>query len=113
MKSSDLQKWEYVGRLLHAQMPDVGVPRNEDISCPNIFRIGDKWMLLCLSHWLGCRYYLGEFQDEQFLPEFHARMTWFCEFNQGHEDANMFAPESVLTPEGDQLMANFMRQGAS
>ena len=39
-----------LGRLLHDQMPVLGVPRDEDISCPNMFRIGDKWMLLCLSH---------------------------------------------------------------
>jgi beta-fructofuranosidase len=104
MKSDDLNRWQYVGRLLHNELPDVGVPRNEDISCPNMFRIGDRWMLLNLSHWLGCRYYLGHFRDEQFVPEYHDLMNWFCEFNQGHEDADLFAPESVLTPDGRRVM---------
>ena len=31
MKSSDLKSWEHLGRLLHDDMPDVGVPREEDI----------------------------------------------------------------------------------
>ena len=87
-----------------ALMPALDVPRDEDISCPNMFRLGDKWMLLCLSHWIGSRYYLGRFQDERFLPEAHGRMNWMCAFNQGHEDADVFAPESLLTPDGRRVM---------
>ena len=106
MKSSDLRSWEYLGRLLHDKLPDVGVPRDEDISCPNMFRIGDQWMLLCLSHWIGCRYYLGHFQDEKFVPESHGVMNWMNEFNQ---DADLFAPESVLTPDGRRVMWGWSR----
>jgi len=104
MKSADLRNWEYLGRLLHDNMPILNVPRDEDISCPNMFRIGDKWMLLCLSHWIGSRYYLGRFEGEKFLPESHGRMNWMCAFNQGHEDADLFAPESLLTPDGRRVM---------
>jgi sucrose-6-phosphate hydrolase SacC (GH32 family) len=104
MKSSDLKNWEYLGRLLHDETPDIGVPRNEDISCPNMFQIGDKWMLLCLSHWLGCRYYLGQFKNEKYVPESHGLMNWFSEFDKGHEDVDVFAPESVLTPDGRRVM---------
>jgi len=106
MKSSDLKDWLYLGKLLHDNMPDVGVKREEDISCPNMFKIGNKWMLLCLSHWLGCRYYLGHFDNEKYVPEFHARMNWFCEFNK---DADVFAPESVLTPDGRRVMWAWVR----
>jgi sucrose-6-phosphate hydrolase SacC (GH32 family) len=53
-------------------------------------------MLLCISHGLGCRYYLGDFKDEKYLPEFHAMMNW-----RGWE---FFAPESVLTPDGRRVM---------
>ena len=96
-KSSDLKKWEEVGPLIHDQMPaTLGVSKNEDISCPNMFKIGDKWMLLCISHGMGCRYYLGTFKDERFLPDFHARMNW-----RGQE---VFAPESLLTPDGRRVM---------
>jgi beta-fructofuranosidase len=74
----------------------LGVPKGEDISCANFFKIGNKWMLLCISHTLGCRYYLGDFKDEKFLPDFHALMSW--------NGNNFFAPESVLTPDGRRVM---------
>ena len=96
MKSSNLKEWEYLGLLLHEDMPDLGVNKNEDVSCPNMFKIGDKWMLLCISHGMGCRYYLGDFKDEKYLPEFHAMMNW--------KDWNFFAPESLLTPDGRRVM---------
>lgn len=53
-------------------------------------------MLLCISHNLGCRYYLGEWKNEKFSPDFHARMTW--------DGKNFFAPESVLTKDGRRVM---------
>jgi sucrose-6-phosphate hydrolase SacC (GH32 family) len=61
-----------------------------------MFKIGKKWMLLCISHGLGCRYYLGDFKDEKYLPEFHALMSW--------NGNNFFAPESVLTKDGRRVM---------
>lgn len=97
MKSTDLKEWAYLGDLLHEDYPpDLGVPKDEDISCANMFRIGDKWMLLCISHQLGCRYYLGDFKNEKYLPEFHAMMSF---------GNNMFfAPESMLTRDGRRVM---------
>ena len=53
-------------------------------------------MLLCISHQLGCRYYLGDFQDEKYLPDFHAMMNWNA--------WQCFAPESLLTPDGRRVM---------
>jgi len=96
MKSSNLEEWEYLGLLLHEDMPDLGVNKNEDVSCANMFKIGDRWMLLCISHRMGCRYYLGDFKDEKYLPESHAMMNW--------KDWNFFAPESLLTPDGRRVM---------
>ena len=96
MKSSDLKDWDYLGLLLHDDMGDIGVDKNEDVSCANMFKIGNKWMLLCISHDLGCRYYLGDFKDEHYLPEFHAMMNW--------KEWNFFAPESLLTPDGRRVM---------
>jgi sucrose-6-phosphate hydrolase SacC (GH32 family) len=97
MKSPDLKEWVHLGLLLHDDMPTtIGVKKDEDISCANMFKIGNKWMLLCISHGLGCRYYLGDFKDEKYLPEFHAMMNW-----KGWE---FFAPESVLTPDGRRVM---------
>jgi beta-fructofuranosidase len=107
-KSQDLRTWTLVGDFLAHDMPDVA--HGEDISCPNFFRIGDRWMLLCISHDLGCRYYLGDWDDgaEKFRPEKHGRMNWRREnqslFSRESWRADFFAPESVLTPDGRRVM---------
>lgn len=97
MKSPDLKNWTSQGQLMHPDMPDnLGVKRDEDVSCANMFKIGGKWMLLCISHQLGCRYYLGDFKGEQFLPEFHAMMNW--------RKWDFFAPESLVAADGRRVM---------
>jgi len=105
-KSDDLKNWVYVGDFLKYESPDVVI--GEDISCPNFFKIGDKWMMLCISHPFGCRYYLGDWdtKNEQFIPQKHERMNWRREdqsfIKTGYAD--FFAPESVLTPDGRRVM---------
>jgi sucrose-6-phosphate hydrolase SacC (GH32 family) len=98
MKSKDLKEWEYLGKLFHedTDFEALGLKPNEDVSCANMFKIGNKWMLLCISHELGCRYYLGDFKDEKYLPESHFLMNW--------KEVQYFAPESVLTPDGRRVM---------
>jgi sucrose-6-phosphate hydrolase SacC (GH32 family) len=97
MKSKDLKDWVNLGLLMHDDMPStLGVNKDEDVSCANMFKLGNKWMLLCISHNLGCRYYLGDFKDEKFVPDFHARMSW--------NGINYCAPESVLTKDGRRVM---------
>jgi len=98
MKSNNLKDWDYIGELLHPDFDEqkLGVGRDEDISCANIFKLGEKWVLLCISHKLGCRYFIGDFKDEQFLPEQHGMMNW--------SRAEFFAPESLLTPDGRRVM---------
>jgi beta-fructofuranosidase len=97
MKSSDLKDWKFLGPLLSDDYPpNIGMPKGEDISCANMFKIGNKWLLLCISHGLGCRYYLGDFKDEKYLPEFQAMMSW--------NGNNYFAPESVLAKDGRRVM---------
>ena len=97
MKSDDLKNWTYLDKLLHDKYPSkFPISRKEDISCANMFKIGNKWMLLCISHRLGCRYYLGDFKDEKYLPDFHSMMSW-----NGNQ---FFAPESMLTKDGRRVM---------
>ncbi len=86
--------WKYVGDLLAHSIGEVDI--NEDISCADLFKIGNKHMLLCISHRLGCRYYLGEWKNEQFYPEFHEKMSWV--------DNDYFAPESLLDDRGRRIM---------
>jgi len=102
MRSTDLKNWTYLGDLLHKDYPakNLGGPRHEDISCANFFKIGNNWMLLGISHPMGCRYYLGDFQDEKYLPELHARMSW-KKYGPRH---GFFTPESMLTHDGRRVM---------
>jgi sucrose-6-phosphate hydrolase SacC (GH32 family) len=86
--------WEYVGDLFAHGIE--GVSLKEDVSCADLFKIGDKYMLLCISHRMGCRYYLGEWKNEQFYPEFHEQMSWV--------DNAYFAPESLLDDKGRRIM---------
>ncbi len=106
-KSTDLARWTYVGPFLRHDLPEVAI--GEDISCANFFRLGRKWMLLCISHPLGCRYYLGDWdaEREQFVPETHGRMNWRQDGQPLyglHKRTDVFAPESVLTADGRRVM---------
>ena len=86
--------WEYRGDFL-ANTID-GVKINEDVSCADFFKLGDRHMLLCISHDLGARYYLGDWKDEQFHPTHHEQMSWI--------DNSFFAPESLLDDRGRRIM---------
>lgn len=111
LKSTDLKTWTYVGDFLAHELPDVVF--GEDISCPNFFPLGGKWMLLGISHPFGCRYYLGDWdrKHEQFVPELHGRMNWPRPHQSIYETAfhDFFAPESVLMPDGRRVMWAWLR----
>lgn len=107
MKSGDLKHWRLVGDFMSHDLPDVAV--GEDISCPNFFHLGDWWVLLCISHPLGCRYYVGDWdaKTEQFVPLKHGRLNWRREDQALYgclHRTDFFAPESVLTPDGRRVM---------
>lgn len=87
-------EWKYTGDLMANSVPGVSIA--EDVSCADFFRIGDRRMLLCISHRLGCRYYLGDWKNEQFHPTFHEKMSW--------ADNLFFAPESLLDDHGRRIM---------
>ena len=87
-------EWKYAGDLFAHGVE--GVSLDEDVSCPDLFELGGKHVLLCISHRLGCRYYVGEWRNEQFHPESHARMSWV--------DNSFFAPESLVDDRGRRIM---------
>lgn len=87
-------EWKYVGDLLANTVPGVSI--NEDVSCADFFKLGNRHMLLCISHRLGARYYLGDWKGEQFHPTFHEKMSWV--------DNSFFAPESLLDDRGRRIM---------
>jgi beta-fructofuranosidase len=54
----------------------------------------------------GCRYYLGDWKDEKFIPGFHGWMNWHkgeIDSRYGH-GGDVFAPESLLAPDGRRVM---------
>jgi sucrose-6-phosphate hydrolase SacC (GH32 family) len=106
-KSKDLRSWTPAGNLLAHDLSDVII--GEDISCGNFFRLGNKWMLLCISHTLGCRYYIGDWdaKAERFVPERHGRMNWRREDQALYgflNVADFFAPESLLAADDRRVM---------
>lgn len=92
-RSPDLVNWEYLGPFY---APD---PRwtdaSEDCACPDFFPIGNRWMLACISHPLGARYYLGRYENGRFVPEEHHRMNW--------PGGSCFATESLLDDKGRRI----------
>lgn len=92
-KSQDLVHWEYLHRLYEPN-PEWTDPE-EDCACPDLFKLGDRHMLLCISHPRGARYYLGRYENETFHPEEHHRMNW--------PGGTCFAPESLLDDRGRRI----------
>jgi sucrose-6-phosphate hydrolase SacC (GH32 family) len=77
-----------------ADMPEFF--RREDCSCPDFFKLGDKHVLMCISHKVGARCYIGRYENEKFFPEQHVRMNW--------PGAQFFAPESLLDDKGRRVI---------
>jgi sucrose-6-phosphate hydrolase SacC (GH32 family) len=100
-KSQDLRRWQMCGPFLASAYP--GVDYFEDISCPDFFKLGDKWVMVCISHRLGCRYYVGRWENEQFHPEYHEPMS-FC-------DNEYFAPESYTDDRGRRILFTWVFDG--
>ena len=94
-------EWRYVGDLFAHGVE--GVSMDEDVSCADLFKLGDQDVLLCISHRLGCRYYVGEWKNEQFYPESHAQMSWV--------DRSFFAPESLADDKGRRIMWAWLLDG--
>jgi len=91
--SPDLVHWEYQHKFY--QPRSEWTEKDEDVACPDFFPLGDRHMLLCISHKRGCRYYIGTYKDQKFVPERHARMNW--------DGGPCFAPESLLDPNGRRI----------
>jgi len=88
------EKMQLVGNFLTNDMKDV--EDFEDISCPDFFKIEDKWVLLCISHTKGARYYIGDWNGKQFKPQYHHRMNW--------PGGTFFAPETLLDDKGRRIL---------
>jgi len=94
-KGPSMTQLQFVGRFL-AQ--DHWSEPGEDISCPDFFPIGNRHMLLCISHLRGARYFLGRWDRENgvFTAESHGRMNW--------PGGAFFAPETLLDHKGRRIL---------
>jgi beta-fructofuranosidase len=101
--SDDLIHWEYLHEFY--QSTRTWTRDDEDNMCPDFFPLGDRHMLLFISHNIGCQYYIGRYADDRFTPETHGRMTWV--------DNAYFAPESLLDDQGRRIMWAWIRDGRS
>ena len=92
-KSQDMIHWEYI-RPFYSPNPHW-TGEGEDCACPDFFKLGDRHVLLCISHPRGTRCYLGRYQDGTFIPEEHLRMNF--------PGGACFAPESLIDDKGRRI----------
>ena len=92
--SSDLVNWKPLHPFYRAE-PSWTVP-GEDVSCPDFFALGDKHVLMSISHKVGARCYIGRYDKDLFYPERHIRMNW--------PGGNFFAPESLKDDKGRRII---------
>jgi sucrose-6-phosphate hydrolase SacC (GH32 family) len=91
--SKDLIHWRYE-RPFYNPHPHW-TEENEDCACPDFFKLGDRHVLLSISHAYGTRYYLGRLDDGTFVAEEHHRMNW--------PGGPCFAPETLLDDKGRRI----------
>lgn len=91
-KSSDLTKWEYRGRFVE----DMALIQGGDVSCPDFFPLGDRHVLVFISHNLGLQYIVGRWENEKFTPELHRMIN--------PAGGRCFASESLLDGRGRRIL---------
>ena len=92
-KGPDITQLHFTGHFLpddHWSQP------GEDVSCPDFFPLGNKHVLLCISHMRGARYFIGRWENQRFIPEKHERMNW--------PGGMFFAPETLLDKKGRRIL---------
>ncbi len=92
-RGSEIHQLKYVGPFLKN---DIWSQKEEDVSCPDFFPLGNKHVLSCISHMRGARCFIGTWQNGEFSPEKHVRMNW--------PGGAFFAPESLEDDRGRRIM---------
>jgi beta-fructofuranosidase len=91
-RSENLEEWERRHQFVFSPEEwDVGA----DYSCPDFFPLGDRHVLLFISHDRGAQCLVGRYEDERFYPEDHYRMNW--------PGGTLFAPESLVDDDGRRI----------
>jgi beta-fructofuranosidase len=90
--SKDLLKWEFVNTILEGEEPNW--------ECPNLFRLGEKWVLIYSPHG-PVRYYTGTLDaGHKFNPEFHGTID---------HSPTYYAPNGLEDPSGRRLLWGWIR----
>lgn len=102
-QSDDLINWEYKNPILVGEGGEYGLVWE----CPNLFQLGDKWVLIVSgnsNHITGdVFYFVGTYENGYFTPE-----------NEGIFDyAYLYAPLTLEDDKGRRLMWGWVREGRS
>ena len=92
-RSRDLVHWEYLHPFYKSDRRWTGA--EEDCSCPDFFPLGNKHVLMFISHCRGTQYYIGRYENEKFYPERHGRMNW--------PGGSCFAQETLVDGRGRRI----------
>jgi sucrose-6-phosphate hydrolase SacC (GH32 family) len=93
MKGPELNKLAY----LHAFVEnDQLTGPEDDISCPDFFRIGGRHALVAISHRAGVRWWTGEWKNDRFVADKQDRITF--------PGGSYFAPESFNDGDGRRIL---------
>jgi len=92
-RSRDMVHWEYLHPFYTSDRRWTGA--EEDCSCPDFFPLGNKHVLMFISHSRGTQYYIGRYENEKFYPERHGRMNW--------PGGSCFAQETLLDGKGRRI----------
>ena len=91
-KSPDLKSWTYVNELFWSD-EFCGT-----LECPDMYPLGDKWVLMCSAMEptvATTLFVIGDFDGENFVKE----KVYYSEYGK-----DFYAPQTLLTPEGERVM---------
>lgn len=98
--STDLTEWKFLNKLMEAK-----VESEEIWECPNLFKLGDKHVLI-YSPSDVVKYYTGTLNsDYTFTPEYHGTID-----HSGWE--GFYAPNSIEDGQGRRIMWGWMTENA-
>lgn len=100
-RSDNLTDWDYLHPIFVGENARNGVM----FECPNLFKLGDKWVLIISSH-IGhttgtVLYFVGDYQNHKFTPEVEGV------FDAGY----YYAPLSHVDDQGRRIMWAWLREG--
>lgn len=100
-RSQDMVEWEYLNPILVGENARNGVMWE----CPNLFQLGEKWVLIISSH-IGhttgtVLYFIGDYRDDRFIPETEGVL----------DPGYLYAPLTYLDNQNRRIMHAWLREG--